>query len=107
MDAFPSLPIDPTLGFALRQPPTVAGTSDPTAARKTAEDFEAYFLSQAFEQMFADVAPDSLFGGGNAEQTYRSLLFQEYGKAVAKSGGIGLADSVQREILKLQEVARP
>jgi flagellar protein FlgJ len=105
MDGFAALPIDPTLGLALRQAPTVSGTRDPAAARKTAEDFEAFFLSQTFEQMFSSVAPDALFGGGSAEEAYRSMLFQEYGKAVAKSGGIGLADAVQREILKLQEVA--
>lgn len=107
MDGFASLPVDPTLGLALRQAPTVAGTRDPATARKTAEDFEAFFLSQVFEEMFAGVEPDAMFGGGAAEQTYRSMLFQEYGKAVAKSGGVGLADAVQREILKLQEVAQP
>jgi Rod binding domain-containing protein len=107
MDGFAPLPVDPTLGLALRQPPAVAGTRDPAAARRTAEDFEAFFLSQVFEEMFAGLEPDALFGGGSAERTYRSLLFQEYGKAVARSGGVGLADSVQREILKLQEVANP
>ena len=84
-------------------PPPQSATA--AGARKTAEDFEAFFLSQTFEQMFSSVAPDALFGGGSAEEAYRSMLFQEYGKAVAKSGGIGLADAVQREILKLQEVA--
>lgn len=107
MDGFAALPIDPTLGMALRQAPAVYGTRDAVAARRTAEDFEAFFLSQTFEEMFSGIDPDPLFGGGSAEQAYRSLLFQEYGKAVATQGGIGLADSVQREILKLQETARP
>ena len=31
------------------------------------------------------------------------MMVQEYGKAIARSGGIGIADSVQREILKMQE----
>ena len=35
------------------------------------------------------------------------MMFQEYGKAVARQGGIGLADMVQKEILKLQEVGQP
>lgn len=107
MEGALALPVDPTLGLALRQPPSVASTGDPASARRTAEDFEAFFLSQVFEEMFSGLEPDALFGGGSAEQTYRSLLFQEYGRAVARSGGIGLADSVQREILKLQEVANP
>jgi len=32
------------------------------------------------------------------------MLFQEYGAVIARSGGVGIGDLVQREILKLQEV---
>jgi len=31
------------------------------------------------------------------------MMVQEYGKAIARSGGVGIADAVQREILRLQE----
>lgn len=74
------------------------------AARAAAEDFEAFFLSQVFEQMFAGVEPDPMFGGGEGESVFRSIMLQEYGKAVAHNGGFGIADAVQKEILKLQEV---
>ena len=47
--------------------------------------------------------PSGLFGGGQGEKIYRSMMVQEYGKAVAKAGGVGIADAVQREILKMQE----
>ena len=76
---------------------------DPAAATKTGQDFEAFFLSQVFEHMFAGVQTDSVFGGGNGETVYRSLLLQQYSKVAAKSGGIGIADTVQREILRAQE----
>lgn len=71
---------------------------------KTAEDFEAFFLSQMFEHMFDGVSTDGPFGGGQAERIYRSLMVQEYGKQVARAGGVGIADSVKREMLQLQEV---
>jgi len=106
MDGFGTLPVDPTIGLSLRPMPSVSGIRDAATARRTAEDFEAFFLSQTFEEMFAGIDPDPLFGGGSAEQAYRSMLFQEYGKAVVKQGGIGLADSVQAEMLKMQEAAR-
>jgi Rod binding domain-containing protein len=48
-----------------------------------------------------------MFGGGQGEKVFRSLLFQEYGKQTAKAGGIGIADMVQKEILRLQEVQKP
>jgi flagellar protein FlgJ len=77
--------------------------ADPAAAKKTGEDFEAFFLSQVFENMFAGVQTDTVFGGGNGETVYRSLLLQQYSKVAAKTGGVGIADAVQREILRAQE----
>jgi Rod binding domain-containing protein len=45
-----------------------------------------------------------MFGGGKGEEMYRSLLVEEYGKTIAKAGGVGIADQVKAEMLKLQEV---
>jgi len=84
-------------------PAQPAPTNDPVAARKAAEDFEAFYLSQAMDSMFEGINSDALFGGGNSESVYRSLLLQEYAKVAAKSGGIGIADAVQQEILRMQE----
>ena len=73
-------------------------------ARQTAIDFEAFFLGQMLHPMFASINPEPPFGGGHAEKIWRSMLVDEIGKAVASNGGIGIADSIQREILKMQEV---
>ena len=72
--------------------------------RKTAQEFEASFLSQMLQPMFANLSAAKPFGGGTGEDMWRSLQVDEYGKAIAQKGGIGLADSVFREMLKLQEV---
>ena len=86
-------------------PPAVPsyGYGDADAAMKAGQDFEAFFLSQAFENMFAGIDTDPLFGGGNGESVYRSLLLQEYSKVAAKSGVTGIGDEVTREILRMQE----
>ncbi|MGH6720249.1 MAG: rod-binding protein [Alphaproteobacteria bacterium] len=89
---------------ALAAPPTPKATASPTEAAKTAEDFEAFFLWQVFDSMVAGIPTDGAFGGGQAEQVYRSLLSQEFARVVARGGGVGIADYVQREILRLQEV---
>lgn len=73
-------------------------------ARKTAENMESLFISQMLEHMFTDMEVDPLFGGGHAEETYRSMLTDEYGKLMARAGGIGIADHVTRQILQLQEM---
>jgi len=60
----------------------------------------------ADDAMFAGVESDKLFGGGSGENVYKSLLSQEYAKVAAKSGGTGIADAVQREILRMQEAQK-
>ena len=87
---------------AARQP-TPQATGNTAKAREAAESFESFFLGQFFEHMFAGIRTDGMFGGGQGENVYRSMMMQEYGKAVAKGGGIGIADSVYRSILQIQE----
>lgn len=76
---------------------------DKQAAREVAQNFEAVFLSQMLAPMFETIPTDSFMGGGHAEKVYRGMMVEEMGKEIAKQGGVGIADSVYREILKLQE----
>lgn len=86
------------------------GAADPLgseklqAARKTAQDFEAVFLAQMLKPMFDGLNAEEPFGGGPGEEMWRSLQVEEYGKAIARQGGIGVAAAVMREILKTQEM---
>lgn len=69
---------------------------------KTSEDFEAVFMTMMTKFMFEGVEVDPIMGGGSAEETYRTLLFDEYGKTMAKAGGIGVSDMVQAQLLQQQ-----
>ena len=80
-----------------------AQSANIAAARQAAEDFEAVFLSQMLSHMFAGVETGGPFGGGHAEEVFQSVMVDEYGKMMARSGGVGLADSVMNEILRMQE----
>ncbi len=80
-----------------------AGTKDSNKAKEAAQDFEAFFLSRMMESMFEGISTDGPFGGGHAEKVYRSLLLNEYGKTMAKTGSVGVADFVMDSILKMQE----
>jgi Rod binding domain-containing protein len=82
------------------------GLQTEAATARTAQDFEAFFITSIMENLFAGVGTDTLFGGGQSEGVYRSMLLQEYGKLTARSGGIGLAAAVQHEMLRAQEAAR-
>lgn len=74
-------------------------------AKETAQDFEAFFMTKMMESMFEGISTDGMFGGGHAEKIYRSLLFNEYGKAMAKTGSIGISDDIMSTILSMQEAA--
>ena len=71
-------------------------------AKAAAQDFEAFFLSRMSESMFEGVSTEGIFGGGHAEKIYRSMLLNEYGKIMAKSGTVGVAYFVMDSILQLQ-----
>lgn len=84
--------------------PNVRRVDNLHEARKVAEDFEAVFLGQMLQPMFQNIDAAEPFGGSPSEKMWRTMQVDEYGKAIAKSGGIGIADAVFREIIKAQEL---
>ena len=74
------------------------------ALERQATEFEAVYLSEMLKPMFAGLRNGGPFGGGFGEDVGRSLQIQELGKAIARNGGVGLADAVRKELLAAQEV---
>ena len=87
-----------------REPQNLAQARNRDAIRRAAEDFEAVFLAEMMRPMFESLSTEGPFGGGSAERTYRSMMVDEYGKALTKNGGVGVAEAVERELLKMQEI---
>lgn len=72
--------------------------------RKSAQDFEAMAIGQLLQPMFNTVdTSKGLFGGGKGEAAWKPMMVDEMAKMLAKSGGIGIADSVMKEMLRIQE----
>lgn len=95
--------------LAFRSAPNMRPTpasNDKADIRKAAEEFESLFISQLTSYMFAGLESDGEFGAGPGESIYRNMLSEEFGKAAARSGGLGIADSVYRELMKAQEALR-
>ena len=72
-------------------------------ARKVAEEFESFFLYQVLDQMDKTVERDDLMGGGMGEDMYRQMFNEKAAEAITKQGGIGIADHIYDELIKLQE----
>lgn len=67
------------------------------------EEFEAVFISEMMKPMFEGLTTSGTFGGGKGEEVFRGMLIQEYGKVLAKTGGVGIADAVKNELIRTQE----
>ena len=92
--------------FSLPTAPVEAQSAEQLAKRgqieKTAKDFEASFLSVMLGQMFKDVGAEAPFSGGHGEAAFKSFLGDAMAKQMVQHGGVGLADRVAKEMLKLQ-----
>jgi Rod binding domain-containing protein len=80
------------------------GASEAEVAR-VASEFEAMFIGQLLAPLFEGLSTQAPFGGGAGEDAFRPLLIAEYAKAFQARGGLGLADSVKAEMLRLQGLA--
>lgn len=66
-------------------------------ADRVAKEFEAVFLSTVVEEMLKTGQPQT-FGGGHAEEMWRSVMARAYADQITASGGVGLADAVSGSI---------
>jgi len=70
--------------------------------KDAAQAFESQLLSLMMKPMFEGISSSGPFGGGAGEETYRSFLLDAFAKQTAKAGGLGIAQPVMTEMLKLQ-----
>ena len=97
--ALPMLPVETRRAG----PPTdVSNIKTREQAEGVAQQFERMFIAEMLRPMFEGIETDGPFGGGNAEATFRPMLIDQYADAIAKGGGVGIADSVLKEILRMQ-----
>ena len=91
-------------------PGPVAGPGDPTRTsgttpaeaariRQAARDFEAIFIGQMLQTMRRSPLARGPLTGGN--DMYRGMMDDELAKAMARGGGLGLADMIARHVTGL------
>lgn len=90
----PPSPVSPS-----RLPPGVTGSPRPApeAEARIAREFEAVFLGTIVEEMLRTGQP-ATFGGGHAEEMWRSFLSRAFADQIAQSGGIGVATGVEANL---------
>jgi flagellar protein FlgJ len=93
----------PSVGASAAEVRAPKAARDRNAAMQMAKNFESVFLADALKLMYQGVAVDPLNGDGNAGQSWRELLVDEYAKHFEARGGIGLAEPIARQLLQIQE----
>jgi flagellar protein FlgJ len=73
-------------------------------AMRVAEEYEGLFFFQYLKQMDEGFKADHMFGGGEAEKTWRMLLLMEYGNEMAKQQGI-LKDSFYKCLAPKEQIS--
>lgn len=77
------------------------------AMKKAAAEFESMMLSELLGPMFNALDTNGLGGGGSGEAMFRPMLVDNYAKGLSASGGVGIAQSVLAELVRMQTVAAP
>ncbi|MEM6812217.1 MAG: rod-binding protein [Pseudomonadota bacterium] len=79
-----------------------AALKQEAALDRAAQEFEAMFMAQMLKPMFEGLEVDKTFGGGKGEEIFRGFMIQEYGKIIAETGQLGIADAVKEELIRMQ-----
>lgn len=67
--------------------------------RSACLDFEAMFIKQMLDSMRSTLSGESILGeGGQAEEIYQDLLYEEYSKVMARTAKLGVAELLERGV---------
>ena len=73
------------------------------ALREAAIDLEASFLSEMLKSAGLGKSREGFGNGGAGEDQFSGFLVQAQAKEIAKSGGIGLAETIYNALKESQE----
>ena len=95
----PSMAQNLGLDHISTQVPTQKSIEDsPEAIKEAARTFESLFLNEIMKNMRKTLPEDGLLNQGFANNVFNSMLDQEYSQIASKSGQLGLADVIARQL---------
>lgn len=106
MNASPLMATQTTLRAAEFDPRIGGDERRNARIENVAKDFEAVFIAQMLEPLFASLETPAIAGGGKSEAFFKSLLQETYAKSMADRGGFGVATHVKSALMKLQSAGQ-
>jgi len=78
-----------------------ADTAKNDRLKETCSDFQAIFVKQMLDSMRKTVNKSGLLEGGQAEEIFEDMLYDEYAQSISKNGDIGLDDMLYKQLSRL------
>ncbi len=75
-----------------------AGTSEDARLKKACSDFQAIFIKQMLDTMRKTVQKGGLLEGGQAEEIFEDMLYDEYAQKMSETANLGLDDMIYRQL---------
>jgi len=73
---------------------------------KQCQEFESIFVNMMVKEMRDTVGKGDLMNGGQAEEIFSDMLYDEYSKGMTKASNFGLADSIYRQLSTTSAISR-
>ena len=83
---------------SIKNIPEVGIPGDGLQLQSACSEMESLFLNHLLQKMRSTIEKSDLFGGGQTEELYTSMLDGEIARNLAKAGGIGLAKALQQQL---------
>jgi Rod binding domain-containing protein len=80
---------------------------DEEKLKRACMDFESLFIYQVLKSMQQTVPKSGLLGEGPEKGIFESLFGQEWSKALAHQGGLGLGKMLYKQMLRSEEEKHP
>jgi Rod binding domain-containing protein len=98
--------VAPQQATPARAPTLSAPAPEDPKLREAAREFEAVFIQQLLSQMRSANRALSGQPASFSRETYESWQDEETARSIARGGGIGLADSLYRQLVQQQTTQR-
>lgn len=71
---------------------------DKERLKESCQQLESVFINQIMQAMRATIPKSNLLGNDFSEGVFKSMLDEEYSKSISKTGTLGLADILYKQL---------
>jgi len=74
------------------------GSSEEERLKQACSDFQAIFIKQMLDTMRKTVQKQGFLQGGQGEEIFEDMLYDEYAQKISRTAGLGLDDMIYKQL---------